>query len=51
MNQNIITYLNENKEKYSKDALVAEMKKAGYSEGDIAESIAQVFDGAATTVR
>lgn len=46
MNQNIITYLNENKEKYSKDALIAELKKAGYAQGDIAEGIAQVFGGA-----
>jgi hypothetical protein len=43
MNQNIITYLNENKEKYSKDALIVELKKVGYVEGDIAEGVAQVF--------
>jgi hypothetical protein len=43
MNQNIITYLNENKEKYSKEVLVAELRKSGYAEGDIAEGVAQVF--------
>jgi hypothetical protein len=47
MNQNIITYLNENKEKYSKDALIVELKKVGYVEGDIAEGVARVFEGKA----
>lgn len=45
MNQNIIIYLRENKEKYPKDVLAAELRKSGYVEGDIAEGVAQVFDG------
>jgi hypothetical protein len=47
MNQNILTYLNENKEKYPKEVLAAELRKAGYSEGDITEGVAQVFEGKA----
>lgn len=47
MNQNIIAYLSENKEKYSKDVLVAELRKVGYAEGDIIEGVAEVFEGKA----
>lgn len=50
MNQNIITYLRENKEKYLKDVLATELRKSGYVEGDIAEGIAQVFGGVAQTL-
>lgn len=47
MNQNIVTYLNENKEKYPKDVLVAELRKSGYTEEEITEGVAQVFEGKA----
>jgi hypothetical protein len=50
MNQNIITYLSGNKEKYPKEVLVAELRKSGYSEGDITEGVAQVFDGKTSAV-
>jgi hypothetical protein len=47
MTQNIIAYLNENKEKYPKEVLIAELRKSGYSEEDIAEGVGQVFEGKA----
>jgi hypothetical protein len=47
--QNIITYLNENKEKYPKEVLITELQKSGYSEGDITEGVAQVFEGKTPT--
>lgn len=44
MNQNIIKYLIENKEKYSKEVLVAELDKAGYGEDEIVEAIRFVYN-------
>lgn len=43
MNQNIIDYLEENKEKYSKEILMEELRKSGHPEEDISEGTAFVF--------
>lgn len=45
MNKDIINYLSENKEKYSKEVLLAELRKSGYTEEDIAEGVVNVFEG------
>lgn len=47
MNQNIIKYFIENKEKYSKEILIAELSKAGYKKEEIAEAAKFVYEGAA----
>ena len=44
MNQKIIDYLQENKEKYTKESLVAQLKDAGYSDIDITEAVNNVYD-------
>lgn len=46
MNQKIINYLKENKDKYSKDALAKELEKASYNLKDIGEGVDIVFGGA-----
>lgn len=43
MNQNIITYLEQNKNKYSKEVLIEELKKAGYLEQDIIEGTSYIY--------
>jgi hypothetical protein len=43
MNQKIVDYLQENKEKYSKDVLVEQLEKTGYNTADIDESVAFVY--------
>jgi hypothetical protein len=45
MNQIIIDYLRNNKEKYSKELLIEQLLKAGHSELDIKESSEFVYDG------
>jgi len=45
MSQNAINYLKENKNKYSNEVLVEQLRKAGYAEDDINESLSQVLSG------
>lgn len=45
MNQQVINYLKENKDKYSKEALIKELEKAGYNKKDISEGVGVVFNG------
>jgi uncharacterized RDD family membrane protein YckC len=47
MNQSIVNYLNENKEKYSQAVLVAELQKAGYPSAEIAEGVGSVYGASA----
>jgi hypothetical protein len=44
MNQKIVNYLKENKDKYSKEVLFSELSKVGYSEREILESGNFVYD-------
>ncbi|HOX10951.1 MAG TPA: hypothetical protein P5323_03910 [Candidatus Moranbacteria bacterium] len=44
MNQNVIAYLKENKDKYSQEALFDQLKKAGYSEQDIQDGVSFVYN-------
>lgn len=46
MNQQVINYLKENKDKYSKEVLIKELEKTGYPKKDIAEGVGVVFGGA-----
>jgi hypothetical protein len=39
----INSYLKENKDKFSKEALILELKKAGYGEGEIDEEVGSVY--------
>jgi hypothetical protein len=50
MNQNIVAYLQENKEKYPQEMLVDQLKKAGYLELDIQEGILIVFNNAKSSL-
>lgn len=43
MESNIVEYLRQNKDKYEKDDLVAELKRSGYKDEDIAEGIMNVY--------
>ena len=43
MNQKIVDYLQENKEKYSKESLVANLKGARYDEVEIQEAVSFVY--------
>jgi uncharacterized RDD family membrane protein YckC len=43
MNQKIVDYLQENKESYSKDSLVEQLRNAGYSNIDILEATKSVY--------
>lgn len=43
MNQQAIQYLTENKETHSKETLISQLQQSGYSEVDIAESVATVY--------
>jgi len=43
MSQAAINYLNENKSKYSQEVLAESLRKAGYEEADIVESIKIVY--------
>jgi hypothetical protein len=49
MNQNIINYLTQNKNTYSEEVLIGELKKAGYSELDIIESANYIYSGSANS--
>jgi hypothetical protein len=54
MNQKVVDYLQENKEKYSKDALQVELQNAGYKEEEIKAGMKLVYNLAApssTTIR
>jgi hypothetical protein len=44
MENKIIEYLKENKDKYERDDLIAELKKTGYSDEEIAEGIKTVYE-------
>ena len=44
MNQRIVDYLQNNKEKYSKEILVEQLKSAGYSSSDIKSSVIVVYN-------
>ncbi|MCK9379106.1 MAG: hypothetical protein M0P97_03095 [Candidatus Moranbacteria bacterium] len=48
MSQNAINYIQENKNKFSKEVLKNELQKAGYAEDDIAQSFAVVCGGDVT---
>lgn len=43
MNEKIINYLKENKDKFSKEVLIEELKKVGYLENEIVESARLVY--------
>lgn len=43
MNQNAVNYLQENKEKYSKEILIKQLQNSGYGEEDINEAVKDVF--------
>lgn len=43
MNQNIIAYLKENKDRYPQDALIEQLRKSGYLEQDIQEGIVFIY--------
>ena len=43
MNQKIVDYLQQNKDNYSKESLLAQLKSAGYKDGEISEAINVVF--------
>jgi len=45
MSQNAIKYLEDNKDKYSKEVLIDELRKAKYKEDDINASVKQVYSG------
>lgn len=45
MNQNVVNYLQENKDKFAQDDLVSQLGTAGYGEADIAEGVAVVYGG------
>ncbi len=45
MNAQIVTYLQKNKEAYTKESLVGQLRKAGHSEADIVEAVAEVYGG------
>lgn len=45
MDQNIARYLESNKDKYSQESLVEQLKKAGYTKNDINAGIQHVYVG------
>jgi len=44
MDQNIVNYLEQNKNTYSKEVLIEELKKAGHTEVNILEAVGYVFE-------
>ncbi|TRZ51796.1 hypothetical protein D4R99_03840 [bacterium] len=48
MNTQAITYLRENKGKYSQEDLKKSLLSAGYSENEVEESMKEVFSGSVT---
>ncbi len=44
MNQQILSYLQENKINYSREILTEQLRKAGYLEKDIQEALTIVYD-------
>lgn len=44
MNQNVITYLQENKDKYSQKVLLDQLRKSGYLEQDIQDGVSFVYN-------
>ena len=44
MNENVISYLRENKDKFPRETLIEELKKSGYSEVDINEGVEIVYE-------
>ncbi len=44
MNQAIVDYLKKNKDMYAKEALVAQLKTSGFSEGEIEEGVGLVYE-------
>jgi len=49
-NENITTYLQENKEKYSVEVLAGKLRSAGYPEDQIQEGVRLVYGGGASGV-
>lgn len=49
MNQNVVSYLQENKEKYSQDVLMNQLRAVGYNEADIAEGMMAVYGNSGQT--
>lgn len=43
MNQQIVEYLNQNKDQYSRDALVKQLQQSGHSEENISVAVAHVY--------
>lgn len=43
MDQNITQYLESNKDKYSQESLIEQLKKAGYTENDIRDGVQSVY--------
>lgn len=50
MNQNVVNYLQENKDKYAQDVLVTQLRITGYSEADIAEGIFVVYENSGAPI-
>ncbi len=48
-NEQVVNYLRENKEKFSKETLSEQLKQSGYPEADIVSGIAAVYDDASPT--
>lgn len=46
MSEQAISYLRENKDRYSKEALISTLKASGYTEEDIVESAVRVYGAA-----
>ncbi|EKE18792.1 MAG: hypothetical protein ACD_9C00236G0001 [uncultured bacterium] len=44
MNQNILTYLQQNKDKYPKELLIAQLLKGGYGQQEIQEAADFIYD-------
>lgn len=45
LNQEILQYLRENKDKFSRDVLMQELKRAGYAHEEIKEGVVEVYSG------
>ncbi len=50
MNESIINYFRENKDKFSREILVGELRKIGHSEADILESVQLVYGANSSVV-
>lgn len=44
-NEQVLLYLRENKEKFSRETLMEQLRVSGYPEADITEGVSSVYDG------